>query len=80
VVAERFKLSDVVASFGVGVDVVVVVVGAEVVELGVRVGEQMPDDHQQGSADRDDGFLLASSAEVSVRPAQTTASPRTRAR
>jgi hypothetical protein len=54
VVAERFKLSDVFASFGVGVDVAVVVVGAEVVEPGVGVGEQMPDDHQQGSADRDD--------------------------
>ena len=46
VVAERFKLSDVVASFGLGVDVAVVVVGAEVVEVGVWVGEEMPDDHQ----------------------------------
>ena len=32
-VAEGFELSDVVASFGCGVDVAVVVVGAEVVEL-----------------------------------------------
>src|SRR3712207_49219 len=63
VVAECFELADVVASFGVGVDVAVVVVGAGVVEAGVGVGEEVPDDHQQGSVDRDDGFVLASSAD-----------------
>jgi hypothetical protein len=47
VVAERFELADVVASLGEGVDVAVVVVGAELVEPGVGVGEQVPDDHQQ---------------------------------
>ena len=35
-VAERFELADVVALLGVGVDVAVVVVGAEVVEVGCR--------------------------------------------
>ena len=45
-VAERFELSDVVALLGVGVDVAVVVVGTELVEPGVGVGEEVPDDHQ----------------------------------
>ena len=61
-VAECFELADVVASFGVGVDVAVVVVGAELVEPGVGVGEKVPDDHQQRAADRDDRFVLAASA------------------
>ena len=66
-VAECFELADVVASIGVGVDVAVVVVGAELVEAGVGVGEQVPDDHQHGAADRDDDLLCASSAgEASV--------------
>jgi hypothetical protein len=47
-VAEGFELSDVVALLGVGVDVSVVVVGAELVESGVGVGEQVPDDHLHG--------------------------------
>ena len=38
-VAEGLELADVVALLGVGVDVAVVVVGAEVVEAGVGVGE-----------------------------------------
>jgi hypothetical protein len=33
-------------------------VGAEFVESGVGVGEEVPDDHQHGVADRDDGFGL----------------------
>ena len=49
------------------VDVPVVVVGAELVESGVGVGKQMPDDQQQRAANRDDGPLLASAAaEASV--------------
>ena len=75
-VAECFELADVVASFGVGVDVAVVVVGAELVEAGVGVGEQVPDDHQHGAADRDDGFLFASSAgEASVAGAEEGVGP-----
>src|SRR3712207_8195939 len=65
-VAECFELSDVVASFGVGVDVAVVGVGAEVVEPGVGVGEEVPDDHQQGSGERDGGFVFASSADQAL--------------
>ena len=81
VVAERFELSDVVALLGEGDDVAVVVVGAEVVEPAVGVGEKVPDDHQQGAADRDDGLVLPTpSQEVSVRPATTATSPRTRLR
>ena len=37
----------------------VVVVGAEVVVAGVGVGEQVPDDGEDGAADRDDGLQLA---------------------
>ena len=61
-VAEGFELSDVVAALGGGVDVSVVVVGAEFVEPGVGVGEQVPDDHQDRAADRDDRLLLAASS------------------
>jgi hypothetical protein len=46
-IAERFELADMVTSLGDGVDVAVVVVGAEFVESGVGVGEKVPDDHQQ---------------------------------
>ena len=38
-VAEGFELSDVLVLLGVGVDVSGVVVGAEVVEVGLGVGE-----------------------------------------
>ena len=44
-VAECFELADVVVLSGVGVEVAVVVVGAEFVESGVGVGEEVPDDH-----------------------------------
>ena len=40
----------------------VVEVRAEVAEAGLVVAEEMPNDHQDGSTDRDDGFLLASSS------------------
>ena len=43
-VAEGFELSDVVALLVVGVDAPVEVVGAEVVESGVGVGQQVPDE------------------------------------
>ena len=55
-------MADVVALLAVGVDAGVVEVGAEVVEAGVGVGEQVPDDDQDGAADRDDGLLLAAAA------------------
>ncbi|MDN5776108.1 MAG: hypothetical protein L0H96_04285 [Humibacillus sp.] len=40
----------------------VVEVGAEINESGLRVVEQVPDDDQDGPADRDEGFLLAAPA------------------
>lgn len=88
-VAEGLELADVVAHLAVEVDVGVVVVGPEVMELGSVVAEQVPGDDQDGAADRDDGSLLAAAPgdppvalaeEGSVRPAETAASPRTRAR
>jgi hypothetical protein len=75
------------AFLAVWADAGVVVVGAEVVEVGVGVGEQVPDDDQDGAADRDDRSFLAaafgdyrSPRKVSVLPVMTAASPRTRAR
>jgi hypothetical protein len=57
-VAERGELGEVVASSCV--DTVGVVVGAEVVETTVRVREQVPDDDEDRSRDRDELFELAS--------------------
>ena len=88
-VAEGLQLVDVVALGAVGVDAAVVEAGAEVTEADVGVGQQVPDDDQDGPADRDDRFLGTASAgdapvaaprKVSVRPAATAASPSTRAR
>ena len=42
-----------------GVDAAGVVVGSEVVEAGGGVGEQVPDDDQDGAGDRDQGLELA---------------------
>ena len=61
-VAEGFEFADVVALLTFWVDARVVVAGAEVVEPGGVVAEQVPDDDQDGTADRNDGLLLASSA------------------
>ncbi|GCE44259.1 hypothetical protein Rhow_008557 [Rhodococcus wratislaviensis] len=64
-------------------------VRAEVVEGGVVVGEQVPDDDQDGATDGDDGLFLTrrlairryrAPRKVSVRPATTATSPRARAR
>jgi hypothetical protein len=51
------ELANVVAFSVFGAGAGVVEVCAEVVELGL-VAEEVPDDHQDGSTDRDDGFLL----------------------
>ena len=58
-VAHRHQLRDVVADLAFGVDPAGVVVGAEVVEPGGGVGEQVPDDDQDGAGDRDQGFEFA---------------------
>jgi hypothetical protein len=61
-VSECLELANVVA-FGVfGAGAGGVEVRAEVVEAGLVVAEEMPDDHKDGSTDRNDGFLLASSS------------------
>ena len=58
-VAEGFELADVVALAALDVGAGVVEAGSEVVVVGVRVGQQVPDDDQDGAADRDDGPLGA---------------------
>lgn len=57
-IAEGLELSDVVALLGLGVDVSGEVVGAEVIEAGLGISEQVPDDDQHGTPDRDDRLLL----------------------
>jgi len=52
----------VVALAAFGVDPGVVEVAAQVGEAGGGVGEQVPDDHKQGPADGDEGFLAAAAA------------------
>src|SRR5512132_518362 len=75
-VAERFELADVVALAAFGVDAGVVEVGAEVVEAGVGVRQQVPDDDQDGAADGDDGLLLATAAgDASVALAEEGVGP-----
>ena len=61
-VAEVLEFADVVAHLAVEVDAGVVVVGAEVVELGVLLVEEVPDDDQDGASDGDDGSLLSTSS------------------
>src|SRR3954453_9831508 len=58
-VAEGFELADVVSFPLVGIGAAAVVVGAEVVEPGLRIGQQVPDDDQYGSSDGDDGAFFA---------------------
>jgi hypothetical protein len=58
-VAEGLELVDEAADPAAFVDAGGVVVGAEVAVAGVRVGQQMPDDHQDGAGDGDEGFLFA---------------------
>src|SRR5579859_2262295 len=58
-VAEGFELADVVAGLALLVDAAGVVTGAEVVVAGGGIGEQVPDDHQDGAGDGDHGLELA---------------------
>src|SRR5215208_2129723 len=58
-VAEGLQRADVVALGALGVDPGVVGAGAQIVEAGGGVGQQVPDDDQDGAADRDDGLLGA---------------------
>ena len=61
-VAEGFELADVVALLAFWVGMGVVVAGVEVVKLDGLVAQQVPDDDQDGTTYRDDGFLLAAAA------------------
>jgi hypothetical protein len=54
--SECLQLPDVVAGFEVCVDAAGVIAGAEVVVAGSGVGEQVPDDDQDGPGDRDECF------------------------
>jgi hypothetical protein len=84
-VAERLQLVHEVAGLAALVDAAGVVVGAQVMEAGGGVGEQVPDDHQDGAGDRDQGFELADALDqaavalaqgkVSVLAAAVAASP-----
>jgi len=53
------ELADMVAGLAAGVEAAGVVGGAEVVVAGVPVGEQVPDDDQDGAGGGDQGFELA---------------------
>src|SRR5262249_37959034 len=56
------ELADVAGGLGVLVDLGFVVAGAEVAEAGGGVGEQVPDDDQDGPGDRNLGFGAAAAA------------------
>lgn len=59
-VAQGFELADVVAFFGCGVDEAVVVVGAEILEVGLGTGEDVPDHDGQRAPDHGEfGYILA---------------------
>src|SRR5438105_3016772 len=61
-VAEGFELADMVAPAALRVDAGGVEVRSEVVEARVGVGQQVPDDDQDGAADGDVGFGGAAAA------------------
>jgi len=61
-VAEGLELAEVVALGAFRTDEGVVAAGAQVMEVGFWVGQQVSGDDQDGPADRDNGALLAASA------------------
>ncbi|MGC2404697.1 MAG: hypothetical protein WA510_33205 [Acidobacteriaceae bacterium] len=56
---EGFELADVVAGLLVFVDPAGVVARAQVMEAGGGVGQQVPDDDQDGAGDGNEGSELA---------------------
>jgi len=56
--AEGFKPGDEPAGFFFRVGAAFVEIGAQI-GVGPAGGQDMPDDHQQGMSDGDDGFLFA---------------------
>jgi hypothetical protein len=68
---EVLELADEVRLAALGVDPGGVAVGAEVVVVGLRVGEQVPDDGEDRVAHRDDrAFLAAASGQAPVALAE----------
>jgi hypothetical protein len=57
--SEGFELADVAAGLAAGVGAAGVVAGAEIAEPGGGIGEELPDDHQDGAGDGDPGPELA---------------------
>src|SRR5215211_5204996 len=75
-VAEGLQLADVVAPGALSVDAGVVEAGAQVLEPCGRVGQQMPDDDQDGPADRhDDPLGTAAAGDPPVALAQEGVGP-----
>src|SRR3954447_6336695 len=61
-VAKSLQFPNVVTDSALGVGAGGVVLRSEVDEVSVLVGEQGPDDHENGPADGDDGPLLAAAS------------------
>jgi hypothetical protein len=57
-VAQCFELADVVTFLAFWADVIVVEIGAYVMETGLEIGQQVPDNDQDGATEGDDGSLL----------------------
>lgn len=64
-VAECFELVDVLAFAAVGLYPVVEEFGAEVPVAGGGVGQELPDDDEDGAGGRDEGFEFADSSRES---------------
>lgn len=64
--AEGFELSDEVSGLVGGVEAVGAVVRSEVDVPGVGVVEEVPDDHEDGSGDADEGASLAAAVDEAL--------------
>jgi hypothetical protein len=69
VVAEPFKLGDQTAGLSRGVGAALEVVAAEVGVVDAA-GEQVPDDHNQGVGDSEDGLSLVAFTHPAGEPAE----------
>ena len=69
--AEFLEVADVSAYFPAGAGTAGVVAGAEVAVAGGGTGEEVPDDDEDGTGDRDEGLELAAAPdEAPVAPAR----------